>query len=268
VTLSGTESKSIKRIVAALALIAGIVSVISALSEPQSLNKGPCEQNLDSCPPQGCAHAGTTDALLNMLKRRFPPSDRVASLSFKDFATLQTHADRLVGQNIPLVKLSRDRLKNLTVSGGAVSEGDLVEMAGFIVGAPHPNRGGESVNCRLRGLENNDIHITLARERGEAEYRGIVAAMIPQGRPPTWTVERLREIQQENRMLLVRGQLLYDNKHIVNADPQFLLPGQPKRFTLWEVHPVTQIYVCRMEDHACNPEASAEWELFGEATSR
>lgn len=68
--------------------------------------------------------------------------------------------------------------------------------------------------------------------------------MIPQERPDGWTAQKLRRIARERWPVVVRGQLLYDNKHEVNDDPDDVKSGEPKRFSLWEVHPVTEFYVC------------------------
>lgn len=51
--------------------------------------------------------------------------------------------------------------------------------------------------------------------------------------------------------MIVRGQRFYDNKHRVNDDPDHELHGQPKRFSLREVHPITEFFVCMREN--CDP---------------
>ena len=60
--------------------------------------------------------------------------------------------------------------------------------------------------------------------------------------------------------VLVRGQLFYDNKHLVNSDPDDVKPRQPKRFSLWEIHPVTEFHVCVTVDNDCDPKDLAQWE--------
>ena len=84
--------------------------------------------------------------------------------------------------------------------------------------------------------------------------------MIPQHRPSTWRIETIRTLAQQHLPVLVRGQLMYDNKHLVNKDPH-ADNGQPKRFSLWEVHPVTEFYVCRTG--SCDTANLAEWEWLG-----
>ena len=44
--------------------------------------------------------------------------------------------------------------------------------------------------------------------------------------------------------------LFYDNKHLVKGD-QDRDNGEPKRFSLWEIHPVSAFYVCVRADRKC-----------------
>ena len=76
--------------------------------------------------------------------------------------------------------------------------------------------------------------------------------MIPQGRNSGWTVKKLKRIAKEGRPVVIRGQLFYDNKHRVNDDPDEVLGGEPKRASLWEVHPVTEFFVCMAANKKCN----------------
>jgi hypothetical protein len=58
--------------------------------------------------------------------------------------------------------------------------------------------------------------------------------------------------------VLVVGGLLYDNEHLVNDDPSQPKGGQPKRFSLWEIHPITEFLVCEQAG-GCDPVARAQW---------
>src|SRR5262249_33006890 len=153
----------------------------------------------------------------------------------------------------------------LMVGSGTVSEGDFVQVSGFMVGLPERPKaeGAESVNCNLRDdgtHKNNDFHIPIARDAADSEFKGIVVEMIPQRRPSAWMIETIRMIAEQKLAVLVRGQLMYDNKHLVNKDPQ-ADNGQPKRFSLWEVHPITEFFVCRRA--TCDVANIGEWELLG-----
>src|SRR5437879_9167739 len=146
-----------------------------------------------------------------------------------------------------------------------VSEGDFVQLTGDMVGLPQSPKaeGAESVNCNLADdgtHKNNDFHIPLARKPTDTEYEGVVVEMIPQRRPVVWKIETIRSLAQQQNLVLVRGQLMYDNKHLVNKNPH-ADNGQPKRFSLWEVHPVTEFYVCLRT--SCASDDLTQWGLVG-----
>ena len=222
----------------------------------------PCKPKLASCPEIGCAKAGSADAVINKLKRRVPTAGTPQQLTLDDFEKLQERADTLVGQRKSLTAQQRKKLKALSVSSGKVAEGDLVEITGYVIAEhslPHPNTG-ESVNCRLKGSDNNDFHVPIARQPSDSIFDGIVVEMIPQDRPSGWTIKKLKKVAKEEREVLVRGQLLYDNKHVINDNPAEPEPGQPARFSLWEVHPVTEFLVCKNQSGECDQNNSGEWE--------
>jgi hypothetical protein len=169
-----------------------------------------------------------------------------------------------VGQRTVSTAQGRDRLKSLKLksSNAIVGEGSYVEIAGFMVGLPnHPeaNLSGESVNCRLKGRTNNDFHIPIAPDPEDTEFQGIVVEMTPQDRNPAWTVPTLRRVAREQRQVRVRGQLFYDSEHEVNDDPENPLRGQPTRFSLWEIHPVTEFLVCKTPRKPCDPTDASVW---------
>jgi hypothetical protein len=136
-----------------------------------------------------------------------------------------------------------------------------VQLAGFLVGNPHPNTG-ESVNCNLSGPANNDFHIPFASDPDQTPFQGIVVEMIPQNRPANWNIKVLKQIEAARRMVLVTGQLFYDNMHRVNPDQDDSLSGQPPRFSLFEIHPITSVAVCLRSDTSCDPSDRAAWETL------
>jgi hypothetical protein len=231
--------------------------------------KPPCAANLAACPTRGCEPAGTAHALMNQAKRSVPSSGEPTRLTLDDFASLQDEADtRLGDKQKTLTKQARAKLKNLPVGGGTVSEGDLVELVGFIVGLPNrpsANTSGESVNCRLKGEPNNDFHIPIARRWTHSEFRAIVVEMIPQDRNTKWELDRLHAAAQQGRQVRIRGQLFYDNEHVVNDDPDDPIKGQPKRFSLWEIHPITEFMVCTTPNKACDPANAPLWQALEDA---
>jgi len=218
-----------------------------------------CHPSLSSCPAFGCETEGTPHALVNEMKRRLPTDTTPKNLSWDDFKTLQDDADSTVGEDTELDASDRDRLHNLSVSTGQVSEGDLVQLAGFLVGKPHPNTG-ESVNCNLSGSQNNDFHIPFAADPDQTPFEGIVVEMIPQDRPAQWNIKVLNQVETARRKVLVTGQLFYDNMHRVNPDQENNQQGQPPRFSLFEIHPITSIAVCISDQ--CDPDQASNWETL------
>jgi uncharacterized protein YgiM (DUF1202 family) len=221
-----------------------------------------CASDLNSCPVSGCAAPDAPHGLANELKRRVPTSSTVVPLTFDDFQTLQQQADNLVGENKELKAEDRAKLASLAVGNGLVSEGDVVSIVGYLVGVPHPNTG-ESVNCNLKGAQNNDFHIPISNDPDNTDFQAIVVEMIPQDRPDTWTLANLTQVANNRQLVMVTGALFYDNFHLVNGDPSSPKRGQPHRFSLWEAHPLTQFVVCTKPDNTCDPTQAADWTPLG-----
>ncbi len=221
-----------------------------------------CAGDLSSCPTNGCSPADSPHGLANQLKRRNPGGGTPALLTFDDFQSLQGQADSLVGEDKELTSDDRAKLSNLAVTNGTVSEGDLISVVAYLVGVPHPNTG-ESVNCNLKGPDNNDFHIPISNDLANSDFQGIVVEMIPQNRPDVWTLANLTQVENSRRLVMVTGALLYDNFHFVNGDPSAPRKGQPHRFSLWEVHPISQFVVCVKDDNSCDPANPGDWTPLG-----
>lgn len=228
-----------------------------------------CPRTFERCAKQGCACPGTTQAIFNETKRRAPAGAFADALpvTFDDFKSLQRQANAILKARdkkprAELAQEDRDRLRGLSVAGGTVREGSLVRVSGFIAqGAPpHPNSGEESVNCKLAGGEGvKDFHISLVPTSGLDEFKSVVVEMIPQARPAGWTIPKLVRARAERRLVLAVGALFLDNIHVVNSDPRAPIGGQPRRVSVWEVHPVKQFFVCTRAANACRPDSPADW---------
>src|SRR5436305_100470 len=215
---------------------------------------GSCVASFDLCTLDGCGKAGSNQALVNQAKRRIPSETEATLLTFQDMQDLQKQANDAVGQHVDLDADGRAKLADFTVTDGTVAEGSLVQLSGFIsTGAkPHAN-SGESVNCKFTQSADNDYHINLAGKPTDTELAGVVVEMVPWDRDPGWTLKKLLDVQTKKLRVLVQGGLFYDNLHFVNADPKHVLGGQPKRFALWEIHPITGFFVCGKKDGSCDP---------------
>ena len=85
--------------------------------------------------------------------------------------------------------------------------------------------------------------------------------MIPQDRPANWTSSKVDKLR--GKVLLIEGGLFYDNLHFANGDANNPMGGQPKRFSLWEIHPVTSVKVCKKQTVSqCDPDRASDWKAF------
>jgi hypothetical protein len=226
----------------------------------------PCvsPQTLNACTttkPTGCSAAGSAHGLVNQLKRTVPPPGTPVTLTFETFSQLQTAALESVDQAVEIPPAERDKIKSIETTEGTVGEGSRVRLVAFLSdGTPHAN-SGESVNCNLKTEANNDIHISVTEAKNASEFEGIVVEMIPQDRPANWTSDEVGTLR--GKVLLIEGGLFYDNLHFANGDASNPIPNQPKRFSLWEIHPVTSVKVCKMDTVSqCDPDRASDWTAF------
>jgi hypothetical protein len=217
-----------------------------------------CAANLAACTADGCSQSGTTHAAMNEQKRNFVTGDPTV-LTFGDFDTLQSNVESVVelGQEVD----DRSVLKNQL---NGVGEGSAVRIVAFLAPGtgPHPNTG-ESVNCNLTGAANNDFHIPVVEEAGQDEFHAIVVEMIPQGhdggkRNAGWTIAKLQALLTSGSMVRITGQLFYDNAHFPNGDSAHPIGRQPKRFSLWEIHPISTLEVCK-HANSCDISSDSDW---------
>lgn len=143
----------------------------------------------------------------------------------------------------------RQLLTNISLGPNTrFSEGDVITVAGFVLGARHSNVDtGESVNCGKKRCSNNDIHIELAAHpRNTAiplgkqmNQEGVVAEISPRHRPRVWDTFDSADYTSffRSHPVAFTGQLFYDASHHPG--------GGPNRASVWEVHPVYAIWVCR-----------------------
>ena len=186
------------RMSAALAVLAACAARVDA--------KPPKVANLAACPAWGAEKKGSSRAALNEVKKHVPPAGAPVVMTFADFAPLQQLADARVKSG-PTAKVSakaRQTLRGLESPSGRVGESDLVAMVGYMVGRPSANPG-ESANCYLTGVANNDFEFNLAPTAAGTPYNSVVAEMIPQDRPKAWTLARLRRSPATTGRCISRG---------------------------------------------------------------
>lgn len=93
------------------------------------------------------------------------------------------------------------------------------------------------------------------------EFDGVVVEMIPQlDRPQGWDSSTLNRLAKRKIPVMVEGSLTYDNEHYLYDDPKHPCTqanSQPKRTSLWEVHPIIKFYVCPKS--SCDPSDVSDW---------
>lgn len=155
-------------------------------------------------------------------------------ISYQELVDLQTRAS------------SAENVRSLVDRGplARLGEGRYVDYVAFIQDAHYSDVAkGEAVNCNIPGDSTNDIHIVLVQHPTDDPCLSTTAEMIPHYRPTTWTDKSLMAVRQHP--VKVRGPLFYDDSHTpctATSRPN------PKRASLWEIHPVYSIEICRLLD--------------------
>lgn len=204
----------------------------------------------DATPPDsacGLQGKGGQEAAQNTAKNDFCASGDAKSMTFDDFKKLQTQVANKKNINWG-DKNTATRRKGPTTNRAPLEqmgEGNLVVINGFVLIARQ--EGAESVNCGANVPNEpayHDIHISLVPSADETnECSGIVVEMSPHHRPGEWTAKNLNNLAKAQAPVRVTGHLFFDSSHepCVNGEG---VPSNPKRFSLWEVHPIYKFQVC------------------------
>lgn len=233
----------------------------------------------------GCSYSAHPkfDAYLNYLKNllRNPSTKPDAVLTKADFAS----RDKSVVQ----LGLSSNNHAALWDDLRQLGDGRINAVMGYLYyGFPTNEGKGESCNCYLTSDDAVDYHIGIGFDpfplsaqlmnqfrngadirdqqyknaRKRLEQTSVVIEMTPHYRAkvmPKWTIDRLR--RAIGRQVYVVGQLMVDNAHIGLSDI-CSLPGHDAqkcwRYSAWEIHPVTQFWVCTSST-PCSPNSNAGW---------
>jgi hypothetical protein len=222
-----------------------------------------------TCPPEGrpssSAHASEYRAKNNLCA-----AGPAVVVTLADIIAMQKAAEDagipIGDRNTPVP--DRAKLKDIftTHSGKKIGEGDLVRVVVYVTGAAPTGAkhadgtAGEGVNCKQPGAKLNDIHIDVGAKPNSKPCAGIVAEMIPHFRPIQWTPENLRKVG--SRPVRMAGQLFLDSRHDVStcSKPS---PGDPPRISLWEIHPIYALDVCKVTSLSkCDANNDAMWVSF------
>lgn len=231
--------------------------------KPATLNTQTCHSQF----PTGCTDSTKIyDAYLNFLKNQTPAPAWTSTelLDGNGFKSLE-------GQIPPGLNDTNHATFASTLAN--LHEGNVVTVIAYLYFVQDTSKGangGETTNCRLRLQNSFDYHIGLGFDAALAKqilktkpqpiYRkpvkmdktSVVAEMTPHTRRPKWTFARVNSLQ--GQQVKVVGQLMLDNLHL-NVDDDCGFPNAGKkcwRATVWEVHPVSQFYVCNLKNNVCD----------------
>ena len=163
---------------------------------------------------------------------------------------------------------NRSALKDL-------GEGKLVRIKAYMNEAHFADLGGgETVNCNGATPELNDIHIALVAKPDGQECESVSAEILPHYRPDSWnqigndetfdsstkhyTTNPAVDSRLKAHPYRITGQLFFDASHeVCPCDKQC----SPIRASLWEIHPVYQIEVCKAAT-SCDENSDSDWLAF------
>ena len=197
----------------------------------------------------GLAGSGTgPEGQQNMAKNNFCAKGTPQVITIADLTSLQAQVEKNTAINFG----SEDkgtRKKGPTTNRAPLrrlGEGKLVTLKAFVLIARQ--EGAESVNCEKNVPDEalfHDIHISLVAARDvDNECSGVVAEMSPHHRPDVWTHENVEKVSKAKLSVRVTGQLYFDSSHFPCSDGQGAGEGNPKRVSLWEIHPIYKFEVC------------------------
>jgi hypothetical protein len=174
---------------------------------------------------------------------------RVHPMTYKDFVDLQKRSGA-----IPKKLIDRSVVTKL-------GEGRYVSYIAFLEEAHYSDVGaGEAVNCNIPGRTTNDIHIVLVQRLHQDECLSTTAEISPHFRPAGWTDTKLKQAATGHPVRL-SGQLFFDGSHSpCSGDSR----PNPKRISVWEIHPVYSVEICSEKTIALCQGSAARWTRLSE----
>ena len=220
-------------------------------------------ENLEIDAECGIEGAGGSDEKVaeNRAKNNFCATGSAASLSFVSFKKLQQKTDEGKADGVNF-KADRTLLREIhtTSDGDTVGEGSRVRFAAFVLKADHSNhkKDGEKVNCNRKGRPFNDVHIALVeKSTTKDQCKSVTAEISPHFRPDDWTPGALKDLKDLKKPVRITGQLFFDSSHAPCHDG---VKPNPKRQSVWEIHPAYRIEVCSVNSlSACNVNTDSKW---------
>lgn len=250
--LASTKLPAVKSVVAGAAVPLSCTLGFDSIKQHHPID--------DSCTPDGNGKPGSPQALQNDAKNNFCASGAPINLDFGLLRELQQQAaTRVTFGGDSKLPADRSPLRSLTSRVGPIGEGSVGRVAAFVIDAHYSNVGqGESVNCKLTDKEGNDIHVVLGENSDKDDpCTSVTAEMSPHFRPDIWNPDALN--QHRDHMYRFTGQMFFDASHApcVNGTGP-----NPKRSSLWEIHPVYRVEVCADPSGKCAVDKEKGWEAL------
>lgn len=135
-------------------------------------------------------------------------------------------------------KVTISKMLNSADNPNAFDESRAVTITGYLLKANKEK--GESCNCNATDDAHHDIHVYIAPNKSVTSIGGCVVVEITpwlKANHPEWSYEYLNSIL--GHKVQVTGWLLYDFKHTSMSAAFNPDNPDPKRGTVWEVHPIT-----------------------------
>lgn len=264
-------------------LLTGCLALAAAMGQtfPQTCPSGsaprfpsPNSTEIESCGLAGAAASGSAEALQNDQKNNFCALGDGTSIDIAQLKTLEKSAEAVekkkkykAGQPPP----DRSFLTALGERNVAVFEGYVFEAR---------QECGETVNCGAVTPNidaSHDIHIAIlgaprktkdsdpAAARDAEECTGFVAEMIPHHRPDEWSACNVNDVAGKGLRVRVTGQQFFDASHVPCKGTK-AVGSNPKRVSLWEIHPIYAFEVCPSGDCASGGWVALEQFEAGKTT--
>ncbi len=227
--------------------------------------KHPIDQ---SCGINGKPSSPQNSQIQNAVKNNFCAGKGAAPATYTPQMLVDLQGNTKVKSGYKQEPADRKPLQDL-------GEGKLIRMKAYFFEAHYADLGnGESVNCNGGSELENDIHIALVAQANDQECQSVTAEISPHYRPDSWaaighdetydsstktyTPDPRMETLLRGRAFRFTGQLFFDASHQVCPCG---VKCSPVRASLWEIHPVYAIDVCKTGSQ-CDENNDSEWESF------
>ena len=229
--------------------------------------------------PDGCSSAKTPnyDAYLDFLKDQDPGAAMASTkdLVESDFPALES--------KLPGTLTDKNHADSASDFAG-LGEGNIHTVIAYLYFAEDTSKStptipaiAETCNCRLKAAADFDYHLGLGFDAALAtqartshpkqgsvlftklEKQSVVAEMTPATRHPKWTFTRVNALQ--GKQVKVVGQLMVDNVHFNTKDDCSVAGAATGcwRSTVWEIHPITQFFVCNASAGCTAASPASDW---------